>query len=266
MKYMISDIHGCYDQYMALLEKIHFSSEDELYVLGDVADRGPDPIKVFQDLLQRKNVTYILGNHDYMFLYFMGKNGLDLADKNLADCDSGDVAAFRMWLMDGGVTTAKQFMELGAEDRAAVNGFLENAKAYAVIEMEGKVSPFSGIGRFMFRWKGENPRPTRYILMHAGIRNFQEDKPLEAYDLIDFLDMRTDYSRRYYADRNTFVITGHTPTMCIHKDQRPEVYQGNGHIAIDCGCVYGGKLAAYVLETGKTVYVEGRKVYPSGHW
>lgn len=46
MRYIISDIHGCYDQYRALLEKIHFSEVDELYVLGDVVDRGPKPVKV----------------------------------------------------------------------------------------------------------------------------------------------------------------------------------------------------------------------------
>lgn len=49
MRYIISDIHGCYDQYRALLKKIHFSDTDELYVLGDVVDRGPEPIKVLQD-------------------------------------------------------------------------------------------------------------------------------------------------------------------------------------------------------------------------
>lgn len=40
MRYLVSDIHGCFDQYQALLEKIRFSDEDELYVLGDVVDRG----------------------------------------------------------------------------------------------------------------------------------------------------------------------------------------------------------------------------------
>lgn len=35
MRYIVSDIHGCFDQYRALLEKIQFSDEDELYVLED---------------------------------------------------------------------------------------------------------------------------------------------------------------------------------------------------------------------------------------
>lgn len=30
MKYVMSDIHGCYDEYMRMLELINFSDEDEL--------------------------------------------------------------------------------------------------------------------------------------------------------------------------------------------------------------------------------------------
>lgn len=42
MIYAVGDIHGCYSQYKEILEKIRFSDEDTLYVLGDVLDRGPD--------------------------------------------------------------------------------------------------------------------------------------------------------------------------------------------------------------------------------
>ena len=54
--YVISDIHGCYEEYMDLLEKINFSGQDELYVLGDSMDRGPEPIRVIRDLMGRPNV------------------------------------------------------------------------------------------------------------------------------------------------------------------------------------------------------------------
>ena len=45
---IISDIHGCFDEFMQMLDLINFSSADELYVLGDVIDRGPEPIKCLQ--------------------------------------------------------------------------------------------------------------------------------------------------------------------------------------------------------------------------
>lgn len=61
MRYAISDIHGCIREYIKLLEKIQFSDTDHLYVLGDVLDRGLDPIGVIRDLMKRKNVTF----HDF---------------------------------------------------------------------------------------------------------------------------------------------------------------------------------------------------------
>ena len=49
MIYAMSDLHGCYDKYTKMLEKINFSDNDTLYILGDIVDRGPDGIKIWQD-------------------------------------------------------------------------------------------------------------------------------------------------------------------------------------------------------------------------
>lgn len=46
MHYVMSDLHGCYQEYREALEKINFNEQDTLYVLGDVVDRGPEPIKL----------------------------------------------------------------------------------------------------------------------------------------------------------------------------------------------------------------------------
>lgn len=41
--YVMSDIHGCYEEYRKMLDKIRFSKEDILYILGDILDRGLIP-------------------------------------------------------------------------------------------------------------------------------------------------------------------------------------------------------------------------------
>ena len=56
MHYVIADIHGCYDLYLKMLEKIGFSDNDTLYFLGDAIDRGPDGIKVLLDMMARKTL------------------------------------------------------------------------------------------------------------------------------------------------------------------------------------------------------------------
>ena len=49
MIYAMSDIHGQYEQFLTLLEQIGIRKEDTLYILGDVVDRGPEPMKILKD-------------------------------------------------------------------------------------------------------------------------------------------------------------------------------------------------------------------------
>lgn len=60
-----SDLHGRYDRWITLPEKIGLRQGDILYVLGDVIDRGPDGCKILLDMMSRPNVIPILGNHEF---------------------------------------------------------------------------------------------------------------------------------------------------------------------------------------------------------
>ena len=66
--YVIGDIHGQLEQLKVLLEKMKFNENDELYVMGDVVDRGPDPVKALQYLMTLPNCVCIAGNHEWMAL------------------------------------------------------------------------------------------------------------------------------------------------------------------------------------------------------
>ena len=237
MTYIISDIHGCYAEYLELLDMIGFSDDDELFVLGDAVDRGPEPIKVIQDLMRRPNVTYILGNHDDMMLEALKKLAVDITEVNLLDLTDDVFISYYHWLQEGGAVTAKQFQQLSHEERADILDYLESASPYEMIEHQDKL----------------------YILVHAGIQNFDPMKEMDEYHYTDFLWERMDYSRRYFPCDRIFLVTGHTPTVLINDNKTPLVYMGNGHIAIDCGCVFGGNLAAYCIETGSITYVMSRK-------
>lgn len=94
------------------------------------------------------------------------------------------------------------------------------------------------------------------MLVHAGLNDFDEEKDLDEYKLVDYLFYRPDYDKRYYQDENMFLVTGHTPTMAIREDGKPFIYTERGHIALDCGRVYGGRLTAYCLNNGKVTYVD----------
>ena len=103
--YVISDIHGNYDAYMEILKKIHFSDEDMLYVLGDILDRGPNPIKVILDLMKRHNVVCLAGNHEYMALECLQFLLKEVTDKNLEELDSHIVGKLLNWQQNGAAAT-----------------------------------------------------------------------------------------------------------------------------------------------------------------
>ena len=137
-------------------------------------------------------------------------------------------------ISDGGDTTAKQFSALKDWEKEAVLEYLSDFVLYEEM-IAGK---------------------KRYILVHGGLENFQEEKALEEYALAELLFQSPDYDTRLFSDKNTYLITGHTPTLSIPGHEKAEIYHKNGHIAIDCGCVFGGRLAAFCLDTGEEFYVD----------
>ncbi len=68
--YAIGDIQGCYQTFIKLLNKIDFNtSSDQLWLAGDLINRGADSLKVLNFVYQnRKSIKVVLGNHDLHFL------------------------------------------------------------------------------------------------------------------------------------------------------------------------------------------------------
>ena len=58
--YVISDIHGCFDDFQKMLEIIDFSGEDELILAGDYLDRGPKSTQMLRWLMDRPSFSAIL--------------------------------------------------------------------------------------------------------------------------------------------------------------------------------------------------------------
>lgn len=240
MKYVISDIHGCYREYQKLLEKIHFSDTDVVYLLGDMVDRGPEPVKVLQDVMLRSNVYPILGNHDYMAWKVLSRFAVEITERNAeTQLRTEDLMNYMLWSQDGGSVTAQQFRQLDAEERQDILDYLADCSIFEDISVNGN----------------------HFVLVHADIHGFSEDRDLEDYDISDFLFYRAQYQKRYFSGKHTFLVTGHTPTMMLRDDGKSLVYQKNGHIALDCGCVYGGRLAAYCLDTQEITYVDAEQNY-----
>ena len=70
MRYVISDIHGYFGLFRALLKKIGFSDCDELYILGDIIDKGPESVRLLEYVASMPNAYAIRGNHEEAFLQY----------------------------------------------------------------------------------------------------------------------------------------------------------------------------------------------------
>lgn len=68
MEYCISDIHGHYELFCRLMDKIKFGGGDRLFVLGDILDKGSDGVRLAKLLFSMPNATCIAGNHEYDFV------------------------------------------------------------------------------------------------------------------------------------------------------------------------------------------------------
>ena len=95
MIYICSDLHGRYDLWSALLAKLNLRSDDTLYILGDVIDRGPEGVEILQDIMARPNVLPILGNHELTAAFCLPWLLEEITDRSLSELDDTRLAALR---------------------------------------------------------------------------------------------------------------------------------------------------------------------------
>ncbi|MCR5311266.1 MAG: fructose-bisphosphatase class III [Lachnospiraceae bacterium] len=236
-KYVISDIHGEYDMFLEMLDKIGLKDSDELYVLGDVVDRGPHPLKILLKMMEMPNVVPIVGNHELMALDGLKFLNSKITNETIASVNAETLGNLLAWQESGSAATIAEFRTLDARTREEILEYIPEFSMFEEVEAGGK----------------------DYLLVHAGLGNYRPDKDILDYSLRDIAWSAADYGTRYFD--NIFVVTGHTPTQFIAANPKPGyIYKANNHIAIDCGASFnGGRLAAIRLDDGAEFYVERGK-------
>ena len=122
-RFAIGDVHGCSRTLRRLVERgIGLSREDELFLLGDLIDRGPDTKGVLDFIIELREkgftVTSVRGNHEEMYLHAGDSRG-----------------HMDMWLANGGQSTLASFQADGPGDIPHLyQSFLRSLPYYLLLD------------------------------------------------------------------------------------------------------------------------------------
>ena len=224
--YVVSDLHGQYKLFLKGLEKIGFSDDDFLYVLGDAVDRGPDGIELLSYIKDHENMDLIIGNHEFMML-----NAVDLDGKK--ECNGPDSC---LWLyQNGGNVTFKQYCKKSAKDRKDLLEWLKSRYVIKTVKI------------------GERT----FCLTHSYYKESFENKIFSEMHYMDIWNIvwrslyRYDWEtmgRDVYSEHEEYTfITGHVPVQIVkelldpsyNKNNCFSVYKDGNLLDIDGGCAAG---------------------------
>ncbi len=260
--YVISDIHGCYREFMQLLHMAKFTKQDTLYILGDIVDRGPATRQVFDWVYSRykKNVYMLMGNHEDMFCknvkFFFSKKTAQkyMKKKKISKIDISEILVsdikpelkeqllyYYNYISNGSLSeydrygTIKQLLEEGVKEKQLIKmcSFFEKLPYYHELTIHGR----------------------DFVLVHAYI-----EEPFDSFSTYEMLWSR-NYPQGHQGLPGKTVIFGHTPTItdyyqkkgCVYIDEQEDAVTIN----IDCGCCWRypeSRLAMLRLEDMKIYY------------
>jgi serine/threonine protein phosphatase 1 len=182
-RFVVGDLHGCLDELERLLDHLAPGNGDTVCFLGDYIDRGPQARGVIDRLLRLRRegtqCVFLKGNHEDMFLAFMGQPGRH-GDAFLWNGGDATLASYGCHGLPG----AEVARRLPAEHRE----FLDGLRTHAYFD--------------------------NFLCVHAGVR---PSRPLASQAEEDLLWIREEFISHPHEFPYT-VLFGHTPHREVFVD------------------------------------------------
>ena len=265
--YLIGDIQGCYDPLQRLLDKINFDpAADHLWSCGDIVNRGGHSLEVLRLLFSlRHRLIITLGNHD---LYLLSDNvrfpnGHSRNREFRAVLEAHDRQSLLHWLQHQPMAFwSKQFnlvmVHAGVVPQWTANQTLQHAAEVQDVLRSDLAAEFLGRlnRRKARRWKEERTGMPRLRMISAILTSIRfcdangkalwsasgppgsQPKPYQPW-----------FKHKHRETRNVRMAFGHWAALGLRIKKR--------YIALDSGCVWGGRLSAFRLEDEALFQVPG---------
>ena len=228
---IIGDVHGCYEELIALLQQLGWRVEGDLpthpdgrkaVFVGDLVDRGPQSVGVLQLVMRmvQAGVAYaVMGNHDNKLLRHLWGRQVQVSH--------------------GMERTLQELESQPSEFRDSLRAFLESLPSHLVLDNGKLVVAHAGIKEpYIGR---SSPRIRDFCLY--GETTGESDE----FGYPVRLNWAADYRG------SALIVYGHTPN--------PEPLWQNNTVNIDTGCVFGGRLTALRYPEREVVSVPAQQTY-----
>lgn len=247
MNWIISDVHGMYDQLVNLIDQIKKKDSDPTFwFVGDYCDRGPKSKEVVDYILALGDkAKCVRGNHDDMFHVVLTN------EKSKASGLNGDDAAGEAfdWFFNYGLPETLMSYGKTIDEIKAAKGSLSKIKDL--------VSDISDEHRNFYKNLPFYIEGPDFLIIHAC---YPIQKTLDEIDSIDkeiliwsrFSPIDVQWEKKW----NKTVYFGHTPTNYYPTlTDQYGIVKGDKISLIDTGSVYGGVLTAICHESQEIVQI-----------
>ncbi len=220
---IVGDVHGCREELEELLSLVRYGEGDDLFFLGDLLSRGPDPLGVLA-IVRRTGARGVRGNHDDALLQWHLQKEAGHEDAPLGK--SKRKLAEQLQSADWAVLESLQmFIDLPSHELRLVHAGIVPGLPMNAQPREALLS---------MRYLGPNNEPIEKIGEHG-----------EAAEK----DGIVLWGSRYVGPPH--VVFGH------NAQREPQIHPWA--TGIDTGVVYGERLTAMVLEDGQRVPAPPRR-------
>lgn len=256
-RYAVGDIQGCLTPLQCLLDEVSFNlQDDELWIVGDLINRGPDSLGTIR-LIQQLGTSarIVLGNHDLHFLAVAFNTTSAGKNDTFADIlEAPDRDEITHWLLQQPLI----YTDPSGDYTMVHAGIppmwdIDQATAYAeevqaALTSDNAVTYFENMyGNTPSDW---NENLSGYTRLRVITNYFTRMRFCTADGELDFKNKEAQHTDSNFAPwfsfparktKNDNILFGHWASL-------QGITNTNKALALDTGCVWGRSLTLYDLD------------------